>query len=56
MVRTFFWLCVGFVLYIYFGYTLLLLILSKLRLAPPLQRPDVLTSILLIIPAYPIIR
>lgn len=38
--------------YVYFGYPLLLLILSKLRPAPPVQKADITPTVSLIIPAY----
>lgn len=40
------------VLYVYLGYPLLLLILSKVRRAPPVAKADITPSVSLIIPAY----
>jgi len=47
-----FWLCVSVVAYVYFGYPLLLVILTKLRPAPPVQKADIIPTVSLIIPAY----
>ncbi len=47
-----FWLLVSVVLYVYFGYPLLVLILSKLRPAPSVQKADITPMVSLIIPAY----
>ena len=47
-----FWLCIMFVFYIYFGYPLLLFILSRLRPAPRVKKGDISLNISLIIPAY----
>lgn len=46
-----FWIMVAFVLYIYFGYPILLLVLSKIRLALLLRMADI-THVSLIISAY----
>lgn len=47
-----FWLCVVVILYVYFGYPLLLIILSRLKLAPPVQKGEIIPIVSLIIPAY----
>ncbi len=47
-----FWIIVALVLYIYFGYPLLLLLLSKLRPASPVQKADITPTVSLIIAAY----
>jgi len=52
VVKTFFWIFVSLVIYIYFGYPLLLFILSKLRPAPPTRQADITPTVSLIIPAY----
>ena len=52
VLRAAFWLCASLVLYVYFGYPLLLLILSKLRPAPPVRKGDITPTVSLIIPAY----
>ena len=50
--RVAFWLLVGVVVYVYFGYLLLLLILSKIHRAPPVHKVDIAPTVSLIIPAY----
>lgn len=47
-----FWSLALIVAYVYIGYPLLLLILSKLRPAPPVQKADITPTVSLIIPAY----
>lgn len=47
-----FWLCVMTILYVYFCYPVLLLILSKLIPAPPVQKAYITPAVSLIIPAY----
>ncbi len=47
-----FWFCILVIVYVYFGYPVLLLILSKIRLAPPVQKIDITPTVSLIIPAY----
>lgn len=46
------WLLASLTLYVYFGYPLLLIILSRLRPAPPVQTADITPDVSLIIPAY----
>lgn len=48
----FLWILVGLILYVYFGYPLLLLILSRLRPVSPVQKGDIIPMISLIVPAY----
>jgi cellulose synthase/poly-beta-1,6-N-acetylglucosamine synthase-like glycosyltransferase len=50
--ETLFWLLAVLVLYVYFVYPMLLLILSKIRPAPPVQKADITPAVSLIIPAY----
>jgi len=50
--KSLFWLLFALLAYIYFGYPFLLLILSKLRSAPPVQRADITRTVSLIIAAY----
>ena len=52
MIEVLFWLLALLIAYVYFGYPLLLLILSKFRPAPPVQKADVTPTVSLIIPAY----
>ena len=52
MLEIFFWFFVGAILYVYFGYPLLLLILSKFHRAPPVQKADITPTVSLIISAY----
>ena len=50
--ETLFWLLAALVLYVYLGYPLLLLILSKIRPTPPIQKADITPTVSLLIPAY----
>lgn len=52
MIEALFWLLVLIVLYVYFGYPLLLVVLSRLRPAPLVQKADITPTVSLIIPAY----
>jgi glycosyltransferase involved in cell wall biosynthesis len=52
MSESLFWIVVALVSYIYFGYPFLLLILSKLRPALPVQKADITPTLSFIIPAY----
>lgn len=47
-----FWLCVTAILYVYFGYPILLSILSKLRPALAVQKANITPTVSLIIAAY----
>lgn len=52
MIQDMFWFFVLLILYVYFGYPLLLLILSKFRPASPVQKADITPTVSLIIAAY----
>ena len=52
MIESFFWLLVLIIIYVYFGYPLLVLALSKLRPAPSVQKANITPSVSLIISAY----
>ncbi len=47
-----FWLLAFVILYVYLGYPFLLLVLSRLRPAPPVQKADITPTVSLIIAAY----
>lgn len=52
MIELLFWFLVALILYVYFGYPLLLLIVSNLRPAPPVQKADITPTVSLIVAAY----
>ena len=52
ILQVLFWLFTVTVAYVYFGYPLLLLILSKIRLTSPVQKVDITPNVSLIISAY----
>jgi len=52
VIESSFWFLIVLILYVYFGYPLLVLILSKLRPARPVQKADITPNVSLIIPAY----
>ena len=52
MIELLFWFPVALVLYVYFGYPLLMWTLSKLHPAQPVEKADITPTVSLIIPAY----
>lgn len=52
IVKIIFWIVVGLIVYVYLGYPLLLLILSKLRTVPQEQRSSITPTVSIIIPVY----
>ena len=52
MSESLFWIVVVLVSYIYFGYPLILMVLSKIRPSKPVRRTDITPTVSLIIPAY----
>ncbi len=51
MVKILFWICAGIVLYVYFGYPLLLIILSKF-IKKPVKKGNIEPSVTIIVAAY----
>ncbi len=47
-----FWIFLGVLFYVYFGYPLLILAMTKFRPAPPIQKADITPTVSLIISAY----
>ncbi len=52
LAQALFWLFLSLIFYVYFGYPLLLFILSKLHPAPPVHKADITPTVSLIIPAH----
>ena len=52
LIEGLFWLAIGTVLYAYFGYPLLLLIISKVRQQKLIKKDDIVPFVSIIIPAF----
>ena len=52
IVESLFWFFVALIIYVYFGYTFLLLILSKIRPSQPVKKADITPNVSIVIAAY----